>query len=79
MFINLSCSPNQIFYTGICFGKIQPIFDAEKWCWKSEFDKVVHEVWRWYHLVRKCLFPIDAYMVLCPTCTKNLTKSLFNT
>ena len=57
MFINLSCSPNPI-----SFGKIQSILDAEKWCWKSEFDKVVHEVWRWYHLMRKCLFPIHGLM-----------------
>ena len=25
-----------------------------------------------YDLVKKCLFPLDAYVVSCPTCTKNL-------
>ena len=29
-FINISWSPNQIFFTEIFFGKIQPILDTEK-------------------------------------------------
>ena len=45
-FINISWSPNQIFFAEFFFGKIQPILDPEKLLWNSEFwvfDKVVHD------------------------------------
>ena len=35
-FINISWSPNQIFFTDF-FEKIQPILDTKKWLWNSEF------------------------------------------
>ena len=28
------------------------------------------------HVLERSLFPIDAYVVLCPSCTKNLRRSL---
>ena len=33
-------------------------------------------VWRWYYLVMKSLFPLDAFVVWCPTWSKNLGRYL---
>ena len=32
-----------------------------------------------FYLVKKCLFPLDAYMVSCPTRSKNLGLTLLYT
>ena len=45
------------------------------------FAKVVHNFGKsddyLHYLVKKCLFPIlDRYVVSCPTCTKDLRRSL---
>ena len=36
--------------------------------------KSVHEYWivSTHNLVKKCLFSLDAYLVSCPSCTKNV-------
>ena len=31
---------------------------------------------RWHYLVKKCLFPLDAYILWCPTWSKNLWRYL---
>ena len=36
----------------------------------------VHNFGRWHYLVKKCLFPLNAYMVSCLTRSKNLWRSL---
>ena len=41
-FINVSWSPNQIFFTNFFFGKIQPILDTQTQNFEI-FHKIVHD------------------------------------
>ena len=35
-------------------------------------------MWRWHYLVKRCLFSLDAYMISCPTWSKNLKRYLLH-
>ena len=79
-FIIKNWSPWQIFFTEIFFGKICPILDSENWIWKLKFWDLwqgCSQFWsvqQGHYLVKKCLFPIDALVVWCPTRSKNLGR-----
>ena len=45
----------------------------------GSFHNFCRSVGRWHDIVKKCLFPIDAYMVWCPTWSKNLGRYLIQT
>ena len=41
------------------------------------FKEVVHNFGKGHYLVIKYLFSLDAYVILCPTRSKNLERTLF--
>ena len=74
-FFYKSWSPSPIFFISDFFWKDSTQKNDFESTNFDMFKEVVHN-FGWHDLVKKCLFPLQAYMASCPTWSKNLGRTL---